>query len=400
MMRFGLTLALALAGGALFSAIGSPLPWLLGPMALAFAGSRLPKGRGFKPRWPSALRDAAMIAIGYSIGLTFTMDTLVEMGRQLPTMILMTALLLLFSALIAWTVAKLAGLPLPTVLMGSIPGGLSQMILLAEDTKGVDLTVVTFLQVTRLMMIIFFVPLLVFSPLFVSSFGAESAAAGTANAVNAADTAIAAGGDSAAMAAGTAGASGWAGWANWGDWGDWGGLFPAILLFAVVCTGVAVLLKRIKFPSAYLLGPMIVTAALHLSGVHGPSLPAGVLDASQLSIGTYVGLLLRPEGLRNKVRIATLAVLSGAVLLAGSFGLCLLLTRLHPISPSTAFLSLAPGGMDQMGIIAKEIHADVAIVSCYQLFRTWFIFFAVPPLLRLLFRRLLPKGSVRREATE
>jgi uncharacterized protein len=41
-----------------------------------------------------------------------------------------------------------------------------------------------------------------------------------------------------------------------------------------------------------------------------------------------------------------------------------------------------------MGIIAHEINADVSIVTCYQLFRTFFIFFAVPPLLRAIFGRL------------
>jgi len=54
------------------------------------------------------------------------------------------------------------------------------------------------------------------------------------------------------------------------------------------------------------------------------------------------------------------------------------------VSEATGLLSLAPGGMDQMGIIANEIHADLSIVAGYQLFRMFFILFVVPPLLRIV----------------
>ncbi|SEB61078.1 AbrB family transcriptional regulator [Paenibacillus sp. GP183] len=358
MIRFVVTLILALAGGTLFTVIHSPLPWLLGPMVFALLGARVLKK--VKPLWPSYMRDTALIIIGYSIGLSFTKTTLNEMGQQLPTMIMMTVLLLLFSTLISFCFSKLSGLPLPTVLMGSIPGGLSQMVILAEDTKGIDLTVMTFLQASRLIMIIFCVPLLIFSPLF---GGTRSEVAG----IEAAH-------------------------AQWGD------LFPNILLFAVVCVVSALLAKKIRFPSAYLLGPMIATAVLHLSGVIGPALPSGLLDVSQMLIGTYVGLLLRPETLTNKFRITGLAIISGAVLILGSLCLSVLLSRMHGVTAATAFLSMVPGGMDQMGIMAKEIHADIAIVSCYQLFRTWFIYFAVPPLLKLAFKYMMPATNAGDEA--
>ncbi|WP_341280598.1 AbrB family transcriptional regulator [Paenibacillus sp. FSL H8-0537] len=351
MIRFLITLALALTGGFLFTLLQVPLSWLLGPMVFAFIGSRLLKER-LRPEWPSSIRDTALIMIGYSIGLSLTLDTLRQMGHQLPTMVLMTVLLLLFSGLIAVTFAKLSGLPLPTVLMGCIPGGLSQMVILAEDTKGIDITVVTFLQVSRLMMIIFCVPLLVFSPLF---GGVHEAAK--------------------AMTDGSEGAY-------------WAALFPGIVPLAIACVAAALLAKRIKMPSAYLLGPMIATAIIHGFGVDAPVLPSAMINAAQLMIGTYVGLLLRPESLKSKVRMTLLAVSSGIVLLVGAFGLTVLLGKLHAIAPATAFLSMAPGGMDQMGIMAKEIHADIAIVSCYQLFRIWFIYFAVPPLLRLIFKRI------------
>ncbi|MBB3109790.1 hypothetical protein FHS18_001853 [Paenibacillus phyllosphaerae] len=345
-VRFLWTMAVALIGGILFSLLSIPIPWLLGPMLAIFLFSRTKVA--IRPYWPQSVRNTGMIIVGYSIGLAFTASTVAQIGEQLPTMVLMTTLLLVFCAGIAWTIAKLAGLPFPTAITGSIPGGLTQMVTLADETEHIDVTVVTFLQVSRLMMIIFIVPMLIFSPLFGGQHDAAEAIASHS--------------------------------------GSWSALFPGILSYAVICTAAALIGRRIHFPTAFMLCPLLATAALNLIGLEGPPLPDDILSASQFMIGGYIGMLLKPEQLQQKLRIITLALVSGAVLISGSIGLSLLLMQLHPeLSAATAFLSLAPGGMDQMGIIAHEVGANLAVVTCYQLFRTLFIFLAVPPLLRILF---------------
>jgi uncharacterized membrane protein AbrB (regulator of aidB expression) len=60
--NFALTLLLSLAGGALFTLLHIPLPWLLGPMAAAFLSTRFQKS--FKPRWPGSLRNVSLLLIG------------------------------------------------------------------------------------------------------------------------------------------------------------------------------------------------------------------------------------------------------------------------------------------------------------------------------------------------
>src|SRR5699024_6945831 len=104
-------------------------------------------------------------------------------------------------------------------------------------------------------------------------------------------------------------------------------------------------------------------------------------------VGTYVGLMLKTNKNANKTKTIGLAVGNGQMMVVGSIILSMLLTKLQPISKATGLLSLAPGGMDQVGIIALEIGADLSIVSGYQLFRTFFIYFAVPPLLKLIFKK-------------
>lgn len=353
----GLTLLVAVLSGLLFTAIHMPIPWLLGPMIGVCAFARTV--RSVKLYWPGTVRNAGLIIVGYAIGIAFTRDTLTEIARQLPAMVLMTTLLLTLCALIAYGVSKFARVPYPTALTGNVPGGLTQMVALAEETKGIDMTVVTFLQTSRLMMIVVAVPLLIFSPWLGVGTDTGQSAEATVLAAEA----------------------------------PWNELLPNILPYAALCTGLALLAAKIKFPTAYLLAPLIAAAGLHLTGLTAPALPSPILGAAQLMIGCYVGLLLKPENLPNKARLIVAAVVSGVALIAGACGLSYLLTRLHAMSLPTSLLGLAPGGMDQMGIIAHEIGADLSIVTCYQLFRTFFIFLAVPPLLRLLFRYMGKRAS-------
>jgi membrane AbrB-like protein len=344
--NFILTLVIAFIGGLIFQTIHAPIAWLLGPMTAVFIGARFSKVPLY---WPSSVRNAGLIIVGYSIGLSFTIDAVLQILAKLPSMAFMTVLLVAFCAGIAFVVSKLTGVDYPTVLTGSIPGGLSQMITFAEEMKGIDITTVTFLQVARLMMIIFLVPFLIMGPLFQHA-GTHG---GTVNktVVHLSAPQI-----------------------------------PVLLFFAVVCTLFAFLGKKLKFPTPFLLGPILGAALFTVSGFHGPSLTTWILDISQFMIGGYIGLLLKVEKLEHKLRMISLALISGMVMIAGAMGLSFLLVFFNHIGPSTSFLSVAPGGMDQMGILAHAIGADLSMVSGYQLFRLFFIYFAVPPLLRLFFK--------------
>jgi uncharacterized protein len=347
-IRFLITLVTTFLGGLVFSFLHIPVPWLLGPMAAVLIGSKLGKISFY---WPVRIRDIGLMILGYSIGLAFTKEALTLIVAKLPLMLLLTVILVSFCAGIAWVVSKLTGVDYPTILIGSIPGGQSQMITFAEEMKGIDITTVTFLQVTRVLLIISFVPFLVFSPVFHQTAGS------TVTPMNLQVTQSNS---------------------------------PIIGLFLVVCILSVYIGKKLRFPTPYLLGPILGAAILTILGLEGPPLPNALLDLSQFMIGSYIGLLLKPEKLENKTKIITLGIVSGVVMIFGSFILSSLLVKNIPITPTTSFLSLAPGGADQMAILAHEVEADISMVTGFQLFRLFFIYFAVPPILRWIFL----KGSL------
>ncbi len=352
-----MTLIAAILGGAIFTLLHIPVPWLLGPMIFMVIGTNIMK-RKFV--WHSSIRNAGMMIVGYTIGLSMTISALQEMALQLPSMLVMTLLLLLFCAGVAYIVSKLSNSDYSTSLLASIPGGLTQVIMLAEETKGINLAVVTVTQVTRLMIIIIITPLIVTLPVFEQSTTGNS---------------------TTATIPATASVS----------------LFPNLIIFAVVGIVLAFVGAKVNFPTTFLLGPVLGTVILQLLGMQGPELPAIMINMAQLMIGTHVGLMLKADQITGKVRTIGLAIGSGLMLVIGGILLGMLLTKLQPISSATGLLSMAPGGMDQMGIIAHEIHANLSIVSGYQLFRTFFIYFAIPPLLKMVFKLLNRKKAEQRK---
>ncbi|GAK41198.1 hypothetical protein TCA2_3689 [Paenibacillus sp. TCA20] len=349
--RLCLTLLTALLGGWVFALLHIPLSWLLGPMVFVLIGS---SKWAAQFEWNASLRNTGMIIVAYTMGLSFTLSAIKEITRHLPTMLLMTVLLLLLCAGMAVILSRLTRTDFLTMLMGSIPGGLSQVVTLAEETKGVNVTIVTVMQVIRLFTIIISVPALLFSPIIGQTHEHS-------------------GSDGAGLSEGAAAimGSGQSIILNYG-------------LYAVVCIVCAWGAKQLKFPTAPLLGPMIGTALLQMTGLIGPILPPAAINGAQVLIGAYLGLLLKPGQFTQRFKILSLSITSSLLLVTGAAILSFLLSVFSSVSLPTALLSLAPGGMDQMSIMAHEIGADLSIVAVYQLFRLLFIFFAVPPVLRMI----------------
>ncbi|MEF2094579.1 AbrB family transcriptional regulator [Bacillus sp. CFBP9009] len=353
-IQFSAALLTAFIGGGLFSLIRFPIPWLLGPMAALLIASRF---KNVKLIWPVSMRNTGLIIVGYSIGISFTKSSLSDMISHLPSMLILTILIVLVCACSAFVMSKYSGIDFPTSLTSSIPGGLSQIVVFAEEMKGIDITTVTFFHVTRVIMVVFLVPLLIISPIF--------AAKSTNDSSKIMDNVIP----------------------------EWSDLFPLIFLFALICFLAARIGKIFKLPAPYFLGPVIVAAAIGLLGLQGPPLPPSLLDISQFMVGGYIGLLLKPEQLNNKRKTLLLALMNGLILICATMFFSFLLTQYYDLSTITGFLSLAPGGMDQMGIIAQEVNADVSTVTSYQLFRMAFIYAAVPPLLKLVLKLSLRKND-------
>lgn len=339
-MSFFIMLVSALIGGTVFYLCHLPLAWLLGAMIGTLAYVKLSKQT---PKLPFSFRTYGLIPIGYTIGEHFDKQTLIDMVTHLPSMLLMTVGLILFSLLLAVVTNKLTHSNLKSTIAGSIPGGLTQMVAISSEIKGIDLTVVTIIQVCRIITVIMLVPFVVYSPILHAGSTAVSVAKGAS--------------------------------VSW-----------LILPFIAIAFIAGIIAKKCKFPTPYMLGPLIIIAALLLAGVTVPTIPAPIIALAQLLIGIDLGLQMKFGKIENKSRFLAVSVISSIVLVSFSFLLSAILLGIEEnISLLTAFIGLAPGGMAEMAILGQAVQADLTIITTYQLFRLLFILFIVPIIMRRVF---------------
>ena len=337
-----------LAGGAIFSWIGLPLAWMLGPLTAVILWNLLTKRTLY---WPKSFKNGGQMLLGYSMGLSFTAESAAQIAGQLPSMTVSTVLMVIFGLGIAYLASKVTGINAPSAVMGTTPGGLSQMTMLSEEIRGADPTIVTFMQTIRMLAVTFMVPMLT-----TYAFAGGAGSGLSATAVEA-EQAV-----------------------------SGGGLMHLGMTVVAVLAGTALAL-RLRFPTPWILGPLITAAILTVSGFAAPHLPPILMIAAQLLMGVYLGLSIRLDMLKDWKKLLPFSLVSGALMVGFALLLAYILHLIHPMSMATAFLCIAPGGLPEMGVTAHEIRADVSMVAAYQLFRVFFILFLVPLFLRFAFGR-------------
>lgn len=361
------TILVTFIGGLLFTLLHVPLSWMLGPLTAVLLWSVFTRRR---LTWPTGLRNAGLAVLGYGMGLTFTLESAKQISSQLPTMLMATVLTIAFSLAGAFVTSKYTGISMASSAIGSIPGGLSQMVVLSEEIEGSETTIVAFMQTIRLLAVIFIVPFL--------------AVHGLANGVQ----------TDFASGLGKQGSGGGGFIDSFMQWVHDAAARPMLYVLVVVVVALSAwLAAKLRFPTPYFLGPIIAAGLLTVTGYELPHLPSLFTILAQWSLGIYMGMGINLSSLSNWRKLLPFSIAGSVAVVAFSLGLSYVLSLVHPISVLTGFLSTSPGGMTEMGVTASLIGADVSMVVAYQMFRILFILFIVPYALRWGFRRFSGSGS-------
>lgn len=352
LLRYGRTLFVGAIGAVVFYFLHIPLAWMLGAITAVMIVQNVKPGvRTIHTHvtW----RNGALLVIGCMIGVSFTADAASELWGQLPTMLVSNILLVSFCLLVGWWGAKWTGMSIQSGMIGNVPGGLSQMVMLSEEIQDADMTAVAMMQTIRIMAVIFIVPMLVVHGI-AQSIPGSSDASGVETQAAAPFVAM--------------------------PFQAWGTLLGCLL----ICFVGARIAAMLRIPTPYLLGPVMVTALWGGLGLSTPVIPELLLILAQLFIGCYVGSGMKFDRGTSWQRLIPFSIVTAVLAVLFSFIIGYGLTLFHSMSIATAFLSVAPGGMAEMGLTASLVRADLSIVSSYQLFRILFILFIVPPFLRWL----------------
>ncbi len=349
--NIGVTFLLGLAGGTLFFLLHLPLPWILGS---AFAVMTMNALRPQRIEWPKTLGEAGIIVVAFKLGQTVTVDTLRTIWNDLPGMILSSIMWICICLAIGLLFSKAAGISKEDGILGCVPGGLSQMVMIADGMKGANPGNVAIIQTARLVVVLYTVPFLAAS--FAGAGGGEAAAALP-------ETAAAAAAASASWPA----AAGYA-------------ALPVVPL-------IGWLAKRCKLPAGEFIGPFLLVGALAAAGMAWPEVPDGALSLAQVLIGIFIGQRVQPAIMWKNKRLGPLSFASAAFLVGLTAAAAWILTTLTSASIVTWFLALAPGGLGDVAVTALVLDADVQQVTAYQIFRLVIVLVAAPPFLRLVLRK-------------
>ncbi|TXR47498.1 AbrB family transcriptional regulator [Phyllobacterium endophyticum] len=136
-------------------------------------------------------------------------------------------------------------------------------------------------------------------------------------------------------------------------------------------------------PLAWMLGPLLVTACLSMSGVDLKFNPS-LLRLGQLTIGTSVGLNMSTDVLIELVSWLPLIVFSAFFSIIMSCFAGAFLAKHARIDHTTAFFASLPGGLAEMGNVGMRMGAQSEPIAIVHTLRIALVVLVVPPILLAL----------------
>lgn len=327
-------LGLCAAGGALFSWLRTPLPWMIGPLlamaACNFAGARL--------RAPWGSRQLGQLVIGCALGLYFTPTVVAEVAAYWPLLITAALFALVLAAACGWFLSSMTDTDRTTAFFASVPGGAAEMAILGERYGG-KVDRIALAQSLRILVVVIVIP---FALTYSGVHGSHAYAPSQAE-------------------------------LSW----------PGLAMLIGLALGAGLLFSALRMANPFMFGPLLVAATLTASGEQLSSVPQWATNLGQLLLGCALGSRFEKQFLGNLARFAgaVLGSIGAALVVAAAFsGFLAWLTGLP--GPSL-ILATAPGGIAEMCITAKVLQLGVPLVTAAHVTRVLVLLFATAPLFRL-----------------
>ncbi|HSI57757.1 MAG TPA: AbrB family transcriptional regulator [Ideonella sp.] len=329
-----LALGVCACGGALFAALGTVLPWMLGAMLFMATASIA----GWPVLRPPGGLPLGQLVVGMALGLYFTAPVLHELLHHAGAIAAGALFALALGCGSAALLARLSGCDYLTAFFASLPGGAGEMSVMA-DRMGGRADWVAAAHALRIMIVVLSVPPLI---TWSGAHGAENWLPAT-RAVH----------------------------------------YPGLALLALAACSGALLLRAFNTPNGWIIGPLLVTIALTGSGLEWSALPRWMVNGGQVLIGCALGSRFSAGFFRTAPRfllcVAFTVVLS--ICVAAAFGAGL--AWVTGLNTPTTLLATAPGGVAEMSLTASALHLGVPLVTSFHVTRMVFLVLSAAPLFTL-----------------
>lgn len=337
-------LVLSVCGGYLFSLLHIPLPWMLGP--LFFVG--LAGINGIKVSDVRGGRQAGQLLVGCALGLYFTPEVSSQLLEYGGYIVLAAFLAIFIGGLGSLLLRRVSGIDAATAFFGSVPGGAAEMAVMAERA-GARFDQVALCHSLRLLLVVSIIPIAV------TMTGANGSYTYTPL-----TTAV---------------------------------VPERLALLILIATATCWLFSKTGVPNAWILGSLVASMGLTISGFSLSAIPPFISVAAQILIGCALGTRFKPS-LRAESRQLIKGILAGAsCTLVLSTLLGLLVAWLIGESIPAMILATSPGGIAEMCLTAKVLKLGVPLVTSFQVTRLAIVITCSLPLWNLFKRIKESKAS-------
>ena len=333
------SLLIGLIGAITFSYLKTPLPWLLGAICAIAIASRFDF---LTLRSPKIFSAPARAVLGITIGSAFHPDILHYLGDFISSIVLILPFVIIVTICGMLYYWKWLGFDKMTAYFSSMPGGLLEMVMLAES-MGANVYKVTLTQSSRLLFIVFTLPFVIQAMSHVTLDGRVS------------------------------------------NIPPFFSSDPHDMLILAVCAFIGCWGGiKLKIPGGAMIGPMILGAFVYGTGFVHSRPPNEVLRLIQLILGTTIGFVFVGVTFKEIVKVLgqtlgyfmVLAIISSLFVVVVSW-----MTDFPLISILLAF---SPGGQSEMNLIAIIVGANLPYVALHHIVRMFLVMSVAPVFVRAL----------------
>lgn len=346
LIALGATLTLGAAGGWLFNLWQMPLAWMIGAMCVTTVAALL----GAPLKGSKRLRNMMIPVLGIMLGSAFTPEALQDAHLWLPSMVTMIIYVVFVATCVGFFLYRIVGVGVVTAYFSATPGGLATMVVLGHDMGG-DERAIALTHSVRVLLTVLIIPF--WFRIFAGYEPGGLATLGTISDLPFRDAGL-------------------------------------LLLCGVVGFFGG---RAIKLPSAQLLGPMLLSAGIHLGGITEAKPPMEVINIAQIVIGSGIGARFAGINLRLVLKVMTAAIASTFFMVGLAAVIGMILEHLTGLPFQAVWLAFAPGGLAEMALISLAMGIDPAFVSTHHLLRVSFMVVMAPIVFKYLKKRFAIDGD-------
>ena len=331
------TMVFAAIGGLTFGLLGMPAGYLSGAILVVAIAALA----GRPMRVPTTMMRVLIVLIGISLGAMVTPETLRGMASYPVSIAVMLAATVVISASGTIYLRAVHGWDGLAAYLGSVPGGLSQVMALAVEFKS-DVRGIAIVQTVRVMILAIGLP-----ALFTGLGLVEHVAAPARASFDPSQTGV---------------------------------------ILVVVSSLAAVVAHRLRLPGGLLFGAMMTSAVLHGTDTLRVVMPWWISYAAMIAFGAVSGARFADTPVRLLLQFTGAAFGAFAVTMAVTAGCAGLVLLLLDIPVAEVMVAYAPGAADAMLLLALALGFDLVYVGTHHLVRIFFVMGAMPFVVRLVAR--------------